>query len=437
MSVPFAKPLLTGQSFRFAGNLESMSKREAERLIREHGGKIVTSEEGAVDWLVIGDWQTSLRGGPMEKEDLRWLTPQVREAMIAGKTHILTETQLWERLFPGNRTQKELTDLYTPTMLAELLDVTTTMVRHWYHRGFLKPARKVHKLPYFDLEEVFCAHRLAALVRNGATLDSIEEQLKSLQKRYPDSQPILADSNLVVRGSRLLMWTKTALLDTDGQMLLNFVELENQGKTPDEIAAEAEAEEREATLETLLEESDLTRTFHELMELHRQDFPTLQSGNRSRVFLPELRQAAMALEDVGKLAEAAEMYRNILFAGGANAEDSFQLGNLLYQQGNLTAARERFSMAVEMDEDFLEARASLGCVLAEMREYDLAISALEGAITTCPEYADAYYHLGKLFEKIGKSIESRAFFRKFLEQTDDPTSPWIEEARSRVASEDF
>lgn len=411
-----------------------MSKREAERLIREHGGKVVASEEGTADWLVIGDWQTSLRGGPMEKEDLRWLTPQVREAMIAGKTHILTETQLLERLFPGNRSQKELTDLFTPTMLAELLDVTTSTVRHWYHRGFLKPTRMVRKLPYFDLEEVFCAHRLAALVRNGASLDSIEEQRNALQQRYPDSEPILAHSDLVVSGTRLLMRTNTALLDIDGQMVLDFTTLEDQRKTPEEIAAEVEAEEKEPSIETLLENSELTQTFYELMELHRKDFPSLQSGNHSQVFLPELRQAAMALEEAGKLPEAAEMYRNILFAGGPNAEDCFQLGDILYRQGNLSAARERFSMAVELDEDFLEARASLGCVLAEMGEDDLAISALEGAITSYPDYAEAYYHLGKLFEKKGKWEEARAFFHQFLERTNPSDSPWVQEALARITS---
>jgi Tfp pilus assembly protein PilF len=52
-------------------------------------------------------------------------------------------------------------------------------------------------------------------------------------------------------------------------------------------------------------------------------------------------------------------------------------------------------MAVELDEDFVEARCNLGCLLAEEGERELAVAALEGALAHHPGYADAHYHLAR------------------------------------------
>ena len=38
-------------------------------------------------------------------------------------------------------------------------------------------------------------------------------------------------------------------------------------------------------------------------------------------------------------------------------------------------------MAIELDEDYVEARANLGCVLAEWGQRELAIAAFEGRST--------------------------------------------------------
>ena len=74
---------------------------------------------------------------------------------------------------------------------------------------------------------------------------------------------------------------------------------------------------------------------------------------------------AAELEEDGQLAAAAEMYRAAMAAGGPKAEICFQVAELLYRQGDLAGARERYYMAIELDEDYVEARANLGCVLAE------------------------------------------------------------------------
>ena len=93
---------------------------------------------------------------------------------------------------------------------------------------------------------------------------------------------------------------------------------------------------------------------------------------------------AAELEEDGQLAAAADMYRAAMAAGGPKAEICFQVAELLYRLGDLGGARERYYMAVELDEDYVEARANLGCVLAETGQHELAVAAFEGRTALSP-----------------------------------------------------
>lgn len=146
----------------------------------------------------------------------------------------------------------------------------------------------------------------------------------------------------------------------------------------------------------------------------------------------ELRRWAGELEDEGLLDHAAEAYRASLMAGGPDARACFAMAEIFYRQGDLAAARERYSMAIEIDETFVEARANLGCVLSELGRYELAAAAFEGALQSYEGYSDVHYHLALAFEKLDRHDEATAHFRRFLELA--PESPWAEQARARIAS---
>jgi tetratricopeptide (TPR) repeat protein len=107
------------------------------------------------------------------------------------------------------------------------------------------------------------------------------------------------------------------------------------------------------------------------------------------------------------------------------------LADLLYRSGDLPAARERFYAALELDEEYVEARVSLGCVLAEMGELELAAAAFEGALAHHGDFADAHFHLGNALERLEKIEEAERHFRAFLELA--PESPWAAAARDRLA----
>jgi tetratricopeptide (TPR) repeat protein len=143
-----------------------------------------------------------------------------------------------------------------------------------------------------------------------------------------------------------------------------------------------------------------------------------------------MRNLAAEWENAGRLSEAADLHRAAMAAAGPDPEGCFQLAELLYRQGDFSGARERYYMAIELDEDYVEARANLGCVLAETGQRELAIAAFEGALRYHPDYADAHYHLARTLDDLGRRLTAEQHWRKFL--TLAPDSPWAAEAAERL-----
>jgi tetratricopeptide (TPR) repeat protein len=87
-------------------------------------------------------------------------------------------------------------------------------------------------------------------------------------------------------------------------------------------------------------------------------------------------------------------------------------------------------MAVELDEDYVEARANLGCVLVETGELELGLAAFQGALQTHPEYPDVHYHMARTLDRVGREAEAEPYWAEFLHLA--PDSPWADEARRRL-----
>ena len=153
----------------------------------------------------------------------------------------------------------------------------------------------------------------------------------------------------------------------------------------------------------------------------------MSTSSRTVLVPPNFTAAAMAA-----LSEAAEALRAVLQAQGPTAQVVFMLAELLYRAGDLTAARERYYAAVELDADHLEARSSLGCVLAELGEHELALAALDGVLRQQPDYADAHWHMAGVLHDVGQKLDSQRHLRTFLALA--PESPWATMARERLGA---
>ena len=294
---------------------------------------------------------------------------------------IITETQLWQRLGLVEAEQ-HVHRLYTPAMLAELLQVPVAVVRRWHRRGLIVPRREVRRLPYFDFQEVATARRLAELLAAGMTPQAIEKKLAALARYLPGVERPLAQLSVIVEGKQLLLRQGDGLIAPGGQLWFDFAP---SGESALRGAAPADDSDRRTASAGIETEVAGISDSDTLMAL-----PLVRNDAATPA---EMLQKAAALEDEGKLAAAVEMYRAVLMGGGPTAEVCFALAELLYQLGDIAAARERYYMAIELDEEYVEARANLGCVLAETGEQELAVAAFEGALAFHAEYADVHFHL--------------------------------------------
>ncbi len=391
--------VLQDQRVAFIGKLGGMPRRDAKELVRNQGGTPIDRIETDVDLVVIGADEL-----PLNEEHL--LDESIRDLAAAGKLEIISETELWRRLglFDGESDLR----LYTPAMLAELLHVPVSIIRRWHRRRLIVPVREVRRLPYFDFQEVATARQLAELLAAGVSPDAVERKLEKLARYVPDVERPLAQLSVIIQGQQLLLRQGEGLIEPGGQLRIDFDALEQQTEPP----------ASDPSQETILPISS------DRLQLGDQPESNDAQG---------LIEAAAQHEDEGKLDIATDLYRAALAAGGPNAETCFLLAELLYRTGDVHGARERYFMAVELDEDYVEARANLGCVLAETGQLHLAVAAFQGALRFHSDYSDVHYHLARTLDDLGQREQADQHWHEFLRLA--PTSPWSEEARNRLETD--
>jgi len=301
--------------------------------------------------------------------------------------------------------------LYTVPMMAAVLGVPVAAVRHWQHGGLLEPTRRAGSLEWFDFQQLVVGRRLARLLAGGLSLREIDAKLATLAPGGA-AEAARASGRIVADGRRLSIRRDNRLVGAGGQLQFGFYAESTGGD--DEPTIVPLAEPRPA-MSSASPGSPVDISLDDLEE------PTS---------LPELLALAADLEAAGEFAEAAEAIRAVLQAEPPTAQVVFMLAELLYRAGDLTAARERYYAAVELDADHLEARASLGCVLAELHEHELAIAALEGVLRQQPDYADAHWHIAGVLDQVGRTDDAARHLRTFLALA--PASPWAKLARQNL-----
>ena len=337
---------------------------------------------------------------PLKKPTLQF---SWQNSQLHLQTYIKMIKFVSKNLREGNkRKEHHLTpERYTSSMFAELLEVSPAMVRQWHRRGWLRESEVVQKLVYFSLTELLPAKRLARLAKNGLPNAEIAKKLDALQVLFPGIDRPIAVLDLRIDGRDIFLTKENKLVDTVGQELFDFAQTTTQADQYFFLQLDTAFD---STHEPLLSQSLTT---------------SVQLSDKG-----ELCRLAWCLEEQGQLEQAVELFRAALAAGGHDAQICFQLAELLYRLDDKTAARERYYMAIEIDENFVEARAGLGCVLAETGDLELAVSAFQGALLHHPDYADVHYHLGRTLQKLGKPIEAEHHIERFRELM--PTSPWAE-----------
>jgi tetratricopeptide (TPR) repeat protein len=384
------------------GKLSGMRQREFRRLLAEHGATQVRANDDGATLVIVSDDQWPREPGI---SPLSVLDEPARRLVRQGVAELIAESALWERLGLV-AAAPDVRQLYTAAMLGSLLGIAPASVRSWQQQGLLTPVCMVRKLAYFDFVQATSARRIAALLAEGVSTKAIVRSTLRLAKRFPTVAFPLGELPLVVAGRQLFVRQGDGLVDTVGQYRIDFDAVDS---------ADEETPSHNRRCETPIGPNILSPA-----AFHREVAATPE----------ELLAVAAELEEQGNLIAAAEACRAAMMAGGPSAEICFILAELLYRQGDTAAARERYYMAIELDEDFVEARANLGCLLAETGHLDLAVAALEGALECHIDYADARYHLARTLDALGRRDEAVTHWQRFADLA--PESPWAEEANNRL-----
>jgi tetratricopeptide (TPR) repeat protein len=392
---------LAGLRVLVVGRLASITKRETPKVLKRFGALVFHESSDEVDLIIVG-----AEGAPGEEA---WLTRDRKTAIDQGKLRILSETEflLEVGLLDAEAAQRRL---YTPVMLAEVLGVSLAEIRRWHRLGLIVPRREVLRLPYFDFEEVAAAKRLAQLLAAGASPAEISRKIEELEKYAPGLARPLAELAVVIDGKQLLIRHGHQLRETSGQLRMDF--------GPEPLASET------------MPESVIS--FDQFKRGGKAASKGAEDASNSPPDIADLLRQAAQQDEAGDLASAALCYREALVFGGPSATICFQLADVLYRQGDLTAARERLFMALEIDENLVEAYANLGCILLELGEKQLAIASFEGALSHHGDYPDVHFFLARALDDLGRKDEALPHWKRFLELA--PASPWSEEARERLAS---
>ena len=406
---------VAGKRIALVGRLGSMNRREAVNVLQSFQAVVVDLQRRKaaaknvsgfpVDWIVIGADQP-----PLSMSEL--LAPDLLDAVARGEVEVLQETELWLRLGLIDAEQT-LSSLYTPAMLADLCHVSIRVIRRWHRSGLITPVSTLHKLPYFDYAEVATAKRLAGWIAEGASAGAIERRLVELVQFLPNIRRPLDQLSILVEGKDVLLRQGEGLVEPGGQMRFDFRSLDGEGDS-------ADGREQDET------------TTPQIVAFEPPDQPPMLRAVGT-IERDEILWAAYEAEDRDDLETAVDLYHTILARDGARADICFQLGEILYRMNFLVAARERYYMAIELDPEFVEARASLGAVLAELGQTELAIAALRGALSMHTDYADVHFTLAKTLD-CQNDEQALEHWQKIIELA--PESPWAEEAKRRLGMDD-
>lgn len=392
-----SSPCLKGERVTFTGTLASMTHRQAHDLVEEYGGQATHSVSRQTTMLVIGEegWPLEENGQISQKLGL------AEDLQAAGQLRILHESN-WLYLMGIQYNRDEIRRLYTPAMLQQLLDIPTHTIRAWDRAGLIRPVRKIYRLPYFDFEEVTSARKLTEMLKAGVSRKEIEKSLQSLAKHLGDIDRPLAQLDILERDSHLFYRDHAGLLEPrTGQRVFDFEKSETE---------EAEREELVAR-----EENDILA--FEVPE-HLPE----------RLWTPEdwFDEGCQQMDE-GDLAAAIEAFRMSLIEDYNSPVTHFHLAEALYRQDKVDAALERYHVVVELDHNYIEAWTQIGCLHAEMHEYEESLDAFDLVIRIHPDCPEAHWFRGDTLRELGQIDEAIESWRSYLKF--DQRGPWAEMAR--------
>lgn len=399
-----SSPLMSGERVSFTGTLATMTHAQAASLVAQYGGESASFLTRDTTLLVVGEegWPLESDGRPSQKLE------QARRLIELGQPLKILRESDWLQWLGADVASTVHRKLYTPAMLSQMLDVPVHFIRRWERLGLIHPVRRLFRLPYFDFHEVISVRRLAGFVRDGVPVERIAESLRSLQQLWKDVANPLLQLQVLAEDQRLIIRDEKGRLEArTGQRLLEFDE-------------SAESHDDDDSPATVMFPATPTPN----------GFPDRGRANFASSSAADLSMQASRWQAAGRIDDALNACRASLAKEPIDPAVQFQMADLLYQAGNVAGAIERYSIATELDAQYVEAWTQLGCAAWQTGDLDRAEESLRIAVGVHPEHPDANFHLAELMRHLGRPKDGRPYWQQYLDC--DDRGPWAEIARQRL-----
>lgn len=116
----------------------------------------------------------------------------------------------------------------------------------------------------------------------------------------------------------------------------------------------------------------------------------------------------------GSLASALENIEQAIKSQPQQLKYYMLKGNVLQDQGKLDEAEASFLVALKIDPNYAQAYNNLGIVLRDQKKTDDAIEAFRQAIERDPKYFRAYNNLGSELQYLGRLEEAAEYYRRAI-----------------------
>ena len=117
---------------------------------------------------------------------------------------------------------------------------------------------------------------------------------------------------------------------------------------------------------------------------------------------------------IGKLDQAINAFRRMLFIKPNSAEAYNNMGNALRLQGKLEEAILAYNNALSIRPHYAEAHSNLGISFTDQGKLERAIASCKDALAINPDFAEAYNNMGVSLKEQGKFEKAIEAYNKAL-----------------------
>ena len=290
--------------------------------------------------------------------------------------------------------REPLTDLFSLSEIARLLDIPTTRLRTLDRAGVVSPSGRRRGRRAYTFSDLIALRTAKALLEQRVRLRDVTRAIQALKRSLPKVTRPLQELRIVSDGQRVVVRTHDGAFEPlTGQMLLD---LEVKSLRDDVVRVLRPSAGRERA-----------RTAYEL-------------------YL----KASQLDEDPLTMEDAERLYRQALELDPWLGIAYTNLGNIRFRRQDTEAAEQYYRRALEIDARQPEAQYNLGYVMLERGQPDLSIPLFLGAIEADPKFSDAYFNLAMAYEQIGETQKARPHWKTYVSL--EPSGTWTEIAKRHL-----